>query len=196
MSRIHVAGLRRTKNDIVVEQVKDILQAASLQDLLVRSLNALQRLQELNVFKHVHVQLDTVRGEEGKTEGVAVMFVVNEHGWLTSTIAANAGTQSGDAVRFWNVLLWLCVSRVNWPISTFNQTWEDFFVAKCVCVHVIACVCLYVSLWVWVLLLVCVCVCLWCGVCVCMNVCIQYPNPLPPRVSHCPCATYLVELSS
>ena len=99
VSRIHVAGLQRTKNDIVVEQVKDILHATSLQDLLMRSLEALQRLQELNAFKHVDIQLDTVKSEGGRREGVEVMFVVQEYGWLTSTIAANAGTQSGDAVR-------------------------------------------------------------------------------------------------
>ena len=99
VSRIHVAGLQRTKNDIVVEQVKDILHATSLQDLLMRSLEALQKLQELNTFKHVGIQLDTVKSEGGRREGVEVMFVVQEYGWLTSTIAANAGTQSGDAVR-------------------------------------------------------------------------------------------------
>ena len=99
VSRIHVAGLQRTKNDIVVEQVKDILHATSLQDLLMRSLEALQKLQELNTFKHVDIQLDTVKGEGGRREGVEVMFVVEEYGWLASTIAANAGTQSGDAVR-------------------------------------------------------------------------------------------------
>ena len=99
MSRIHVAGLQRTKNDIVIEQVKDILHATNLQDLLMRSLEALQRLQELNTFKHVDIQLDTVKGEGGRREGVEVMFVVEEYGWLASTIAANAGTQSGDAVR-------------------------------------------------------------------------------------------------
>ena len=108
VSRIHVAGLQRTKNDIVVEQVKDILHATSLQDLLMRSLEALQRLQELNTFKHVDIQLDTVKGEGRRREGVEVMFVVEEYGWLASTIAANAGTQSGDAVRE-RVCMCVCV---------------------------------------------------------------------------------------
>ena len=31
VSRVHVAGLQRTKNDIVVEQVKDVLKAGTLQ---------------------------------------------------------------------------------------------------------------------------------------------------------------------
>ena len=124
MSRVRVAGLNRTKNDIVVEQIRDVLKATSLRDLLVRSLNSMRQLEQLNIFRHVSIRLDTdksakvkwaeskeevgPKGEESKQEvdlshikdedSIEVMFVVKEHGWISSTIAANAGTQSGDAV--------------------------------------------------------------------------------------------------
>lgn len=96
VSRVQVAGLQRTKNDIVVEQVKDVLTAGTLQDVLVKSFESLQKLNELNIFKHVDLRLDTAKDRHGNAKGLAVTFLVTEHGRLKSTIAANAGTQSGD----------------------------------------------------------------------------------------------------
>lgn len=123
-----MAGLKRTKNDIVVEQIKDVLKAKSLRDLLVRSIDSLHQLEQLNIFRHVAIRLDTDKtpnkGVEPKREmldtdkgaepnrevdtlskikeddSIEVTFVVKELGWFSSTIAANAGTQSGDAVSW------------------------------------------------------------------------------------------------
>ena len=59
-----MAGLRRTKNDIVVEQIKDVLQADSLKDLFIRALTSMERLQEMRVFKNVSMKIDTDKGKE------------------------------------------------------------------------------------------------------------------------------------
>ena len=120
MSRVRVAGLRRTKNDIVVEQIKDVLKATSLRELLLKSLDSMQQLERLNIFHHVSLFLDTnksakVKGEGSKArrmeskqevdlscirneDSIEVTFVVEEKGLTSYGIAANAGTQSGDAV--------------------------------------------------------------------------------------------------
>ncbi len=98
MKRVHVEGLQRTKTDIVVEQVKGVLRADSLQQVLYRSVLSAQRLEQLGVFRHVSIKLDTVKDGRGKAEGLEVTFVVKELGKVTSSLAANAGTQSGDAV--------------------------------------------------------------------------------------------------
>lgn len=110
---MRVAGLRRTKNDIVVEQIKDVLKAESFKDLLMRSLDSMQQLERLKVFRHISLRLDTIKGSRKRKgaelgaevdlaaagdESIEVTFVVKELGSLSSTIAANAGTQSGDAV--------------------------------------------------------------------------------------------------
>ena len=125
MSRVKVAGLKRTNNDIVVEQVKDVLKTESLRELLFTCLESARRLEQLNIFRRVSLLLDTdktsrpkgaeSRGEGGAESGqevdlsnvrdgdsIEVTFVVKELGWFSSTIAANAGTQSGDAVRYYN----------------------------------------------------------------------------------------------
>lgn len=120
MSRVRVAGLARTKNDIVVEQIKDVLKATSLKELLLRSFDSVNKLEQLKIFRHISIRLDTnkdarastrgsaTKGEEPRQEvdpsrikendSIEVTFVVKELGWFSSTIAANAGTQSGDAV--------------------------------------------------------------------------------------------------
>ena len=127
MSRVSVAGLKRTENDIVVEQVKDVLKATSLQELYFKSLESMSQLKQLNIFKDVYVFLDTdkKRGKVNKkgvgpkaevgTKGVEsrpdvhssrirsedsveVIFFVQEKGLTNFGVAANAGTQSGDAV--------------------------------------------------------------------------------------------------
>ena len=127
VSRVSVAGLKRTENDIVVEQVKDVLKATSLQELYFKSLESMSQLKQLNIFKDVYVFLDTdkkrgkvnKKGVESKPEvgtkgvesrsdlhssrirsedSVEVIFFVQEKGLTNFGVAANAGTQSGDAV--------------------------------------------------------------------------------------------------
>ena len=111
-----MAGLKRTENDIVVEQVKDVLKATSLQELYFKSLESMSQLKQLNIFKDVYVFLDTdkKRGKVNKKgvesrpdvhssrirseDSVEVIFFVQEKGLTNFGVAANAGTQSGDAV--------------------------------------------------------------------------------------------------
>ena len=130
MSRVRVAGLKRTKNDIVVEQIKDVLKATSLRELIFKSLDSMQQLERLNIFHHVSLFLDTdksakVKGAKSKAKGrgvkskqevdssgirnedsIEVTFVVEERGLTSYGIAANAGTQSGDAVSIFKNFHW------------------------------------------------------------------------------------------
>ena len=123
MSRVKVAGLKRTKNDIVVEQIKDVLKVTSLRELFLKSIDSMKQLQRLNVFKNVSIYFDMdkskKKGVESRAEvgtggaesrqevdlssvkdedSVEVTFFVEEKGLTSFGIAANAGTQSGDAV--------------------------------------------------------------------------------------------------
>ena len=108
MSKVYVSGLVRTKNDIVVEQVKPVLKASTLKEMLVESLESMQKLRQMDVFKNISLKLDAVR-REGGGGGVVVTFHVKERGRISSTVAANAGTQSGDAVSVYSILIWRIV---------------------------------------------------------------------------------------
>ena len=125
MSRVRVAGLKRTKNDIVVEQIKDVLKVTSLRELFFKSIDSMKQLQRLNVFNNVSIYFDTDKSAKDRKgvepreevvaggvesrqevglsrvkaeESVEVTFFVEEKGLTSFGIAANAGTQSGDAV--------------------------------------------------------------------------------------------------
>ena len=50
----------------------------------------------MSIHAHTHVHMYTCT--HAGRDGVEVTFLVQEHGWLKSTVAAHAGTQSGDAV--------------------------------------------------------------------------------------------------
>ncbi|XP_064399710.1 sorting and assembly machinery component 50 homolog A-like [Halichondria panicea] len=97
VSRVQVAGLIRTKNDIVVEHIKDVLQASSLKELFVKALTSMEQLQDMKVFKNVSLKIDTDKRAGLEREGVEVTFLVQELGWLKAMLGAHAGTQSGDA---------------------------------------------------------------------------------------------------
>ncbi len=98
MSRVLVSGLVKTKNDIIVEQIRDVLQASSLKDLFVKALTSMERLQDMKVFNNVSIKIDMDKRGGREREGVEVTFLVQELGWIKSTMSAHAGTQSGDAV--------------------------------------------------------------------------------------------------
>lgn len=44
------------------------------------------------------MELNACRDASGELDGAEVTFIVKENGLLASSISANAGTQSGDAV--------------------------------------------------------------------------------------------------
>ncbi len=104
VSRVQVAGLIRTKNDIVVEHIKDVLQASSLKELFVKALTSMEQLQDMKVFKNVSLKIDTDKRAGLEREGVEVTFLVQELGWLKAMLGAHAGTQSGDAVSITHTL--------------------------------------------------------------------------------------------
>lgn len=67
--------------------------------MVLLSLESLERLQSLNIFKKVQLQFDTTKNNKmEETGGLEVAFVVEEFNRLSSSLSASAGTQSGDAV--------------------------------------------------------------------------------------------------
>ena len=120
VNRVRIEGLKKTKTDIAVEQIKDVLKVKNSVELFIKSYEAAERLQKLNIFKYVNVKLDVdkrerekrkvERGLEGEGEGVnkgtkedglEVTFMVKESGRFKGRVGAETGTQSGGAVCEW-----------------------------------------------------------------------------------------------
>ena len=89
----------------------------------MKSLESIQRLNELNIFKYVDLRLDTAKDRHGNTEGLAITFLVTEYGMFKSKVAANAGTQSGDAVssKFAQIMHFYRILRNATYIRTYTK---------------------------------------------------------------------------
>lgn len=61
-------------------------------------MESVDRLKSLNAFKEVNLEFGASKNKTGKIDGTEVTFRVKENGLIASSISANAGTQSGDAV--------------------------------------------------------------------------------------------------
>ena len=78
---------------------------------LTFSLQSLEKLQSLNIFKDIRIHLDTCRDKLGKVEGVEVTYHVKESGRVATSLSATAGSQTGDAVSImYNDIIMIIIS--------------------------------------------------------------------------------------
>lgn len=66
--------------------------------MLECSLKCLQKLRFMDCFKDIEIKYDVARNKEGAVKGVEVIYMVKESGRLRSSLSANAGAQTSDAV--------------------------------------------------------------------------------------------------
>lgn len=66
--------------------------------MLECSFKCLQKLSSMDCFKDIQLKYDVARDKEGVVKGVEVIYMVKEAGRLRSSVSANAGTQTSDAV--------------------------------------------------------------------------------------------------
>ncbi|XP_064600502.1 sorting and assembly machinery component 50 homolog [Liolophura sinensis] len=78
VERVIIDGLGRTKDDLIVKQVKDIFQADNFQEMIRRTHEVKLRLERLGIFKHVAIFVDTSKGPDAKPNGYEVIFEVQE----------------------------------------------------------------------------------------------------------------------
>lgn len=95
VDKIHVDGLKRTKDDIIKSQVTDLFKAKTFEDLILRTYKVRDKLDGLGCFRNVGVYIDTSRGAEATPNGVEVTFMVREMKRLTGTISTMIGNNEG-----------------------------------------------------------------------------------------------------
>ncbi|XP_071957142.1 sorting and assembly machinery component 50 homolog B-like [Antedon mediterranea] len=98
VQRVHIEGLKRTKNDLVVPQVQDLLKSKDFKDIIQKSAEAKLRLEALGIFTSVGVLIDTAKGPTAKSNGMDITFKVKETrrllGSAHTTVGNNEGTLS------------------------------------------------------------------------------------------------------
>ncbi|XP_015432212.1 PREDICTED: sorting and assembly machinery component 50 homolog A [Dufourea novaeangliae] len=98
VDRIHVDGLKRTKDDIVKAQVTDLFKAKDFQDVIIRAHRVKGKLEAIGCFRNVGVYIDTSEGPHASPEGVEVTFTVHETGRLIGGINTMVGNNEGSVI--------------------------------------------------------------------------------------------------
>ena len=78
VEKVHIEGLGRTKDDLVVGNVGELFTASDFQEVVLKAQQVRARLESLGCFKSVGVVIDTSRGPEASPHGLEVTFNVEE----------------------------------------------------------------------------------------------------------------------
>nr|XP_005988690.2 PREDICTED: sorting and assembly machinery component 50 homolog [Latimeria chalumnae] len=98
VQHVHVDGLSRTKDDLLLFEIADVFKAKNLIEVMKRSHEARERLLRLGIFKQVEVLIDTSQGEDAVPNGLDVTFDVTELRRLTGSYNTMVGNNEGSMV--------------------------------------------------------------------------------------------------
>ncbi|XP_030845373.1 sorting and assembly machinery component 50 homolog B [Strongylocentrotus purpuratus] len=98
VEHVHIDGLGRTKDDLVIRHMKDVLQAKTFKEVIQRTGEAKVKLEGLGVFKSVGVFIDTSKGDGSSAKGLDVTFNVKETRRLTGSAHTAVGNNEGSLV--------------------------------------------------------------------------------------------------
>jgi len=90
---VNVDGLARTKNDIVMDSVKELFKVQHFEDLVLKAQDCRGRLQELGCFSNVGIHIDT--SETGSKDYV-VTFNVQELKKVVGSVNTMVGNNEGS----------------------------------------------------------------------------------------------------
>ncbi|XP_076642464.1 sorting and assembly machinery component 50 homolog A isoform X1 [Halictus rubicundus] len=97
VDRVHIDGLKRTKDDIIKTQVVDLFKAKDFQDVILCAHKVKGKLESLGCFRSVGVYIDTSEGPHATPEGVEVTFTVREMRRLIGGINTMVGNNECSA---------------------------------------------------------------------------------------------------
>lgn len=78
VDRVCVDGLVRTKDDIVLETVKDLFSATNFEEVIRKAHSVRNKLDSLGCFRNIAIHIDTSDGEKATPNGYEVTFYVRE----------------------------------------------------------------------------------------------------------------------
>lgn len=98
VDKVHVDGLGRTRDDIVVTAVHDLFQAQDFKQVILKIHEVKSHFEALGLFRKVGVLIDTSHGPDSSPDGLEVTFFVHEHRRLTGGISTVVGNNEGSLV--------------------------------------------------------------------------------------------------
>ncbi|XP_067906965.1 sorting and assembly machinery component 50 homolog B [Heterodontus francisci] len=98
VQHVHIDGISRTKDDLLVYEIADVFKAKNLIEVMKKSHEARERLLRLGIFRNVEVLIDTAQGDEALVDGLDVIFEVKEMRRLTGSYNTMVGNNEGSMV--------------------------------------------------------------------------------------------------
>ncbi|XP_071532016.1 sorting and assembly machinery component 50 homolog A [Panulirus ornatus] len=95
VQRVHVDGLARTKDDIVINSVRDVFSAQDFHSVILKIHEARTKLTKLGCFKDVGVFIDTYDGPDAREDGIEITFEVHEVNLLGAKVNTSVGNNEG-----------------------------------------------------------------------------------------------------
>jgi outer membrane protein insertion porin family len=98
VERIHVEGLGRTKDDLIVETVKDLFSVKDFQAVVLKANEIRTQLEKLGCFRSVSVLIDTSKQPNASPSGLEITYTVEELNRLSGGINTQIGNNEGSVV--------------------------------------------------------------------------------------------------
>jgi len=95
VEKIHIDGLARTKDDIVVRTVQELFHTKDFGDILMKSNEVKNALEKLGCFKNVATYIDT---SDNNNTGYEVTFYVTELRRIMGSVSTLVGNNEGSMV--------------------------------------------------------------------------------------------------
>ncbi|KFM67078.1 Sorting and assembly machinery component 50-like protein, partial [Stegodyphus mimosarum] len=96
VDKIHFDGVKRTKDDVLLQAVGDLLKAQNVHDVVLRAHGVKQQLETLQAFKSIDIILDTSKGPGATPDGLEVTFNIKEKSRMDGNISVLAGNNEGS----------------------------------------------------------------------------------------------------
>lgn len=98
VDHIHIDGLERTKDDIVVEAVHNLFKAKDFQEVVFGAQEVRGKLESLGCFKNIGIYIDVSKGPEATPDGLDVTFYVKEMKRVIGGINTMVGNNEGSLI--------------------------------------------------------------------------------------------------
>nr|XP_018906395.1 PREDICTED: sorting and assembly machinery component 50 homolog [Bemisia tabaci] len=89
VQKVVVDGVRRTKDFVIHDQLKDVLEAKNFADVIKQSIAVKNKLEALGIFQKVGVLIDVSRGPDAVEDGYEVTFFVQESSRIKGGISSS-----------------------------------------------------------------------------------------------------------
>ncbi|XP_054718205.1 sorting and assembly machinery component 50 homolog [Uloborus diversus] len=96
VDKIHFDGIKRTKDDVLLHVVGELLQAQSMEEVVLKAHGVRQQLETLQAFKSIDIILDTSTGPDASPNGLEVIFNVKERSRVDGNINIMTGNNEGS----------------------------------------------------------------------------------------------------